>query len=365
MLKNYSFTGMKSLLFLPLAFFVLAFCTSQKKQLAVISVSVHSEKWVPLRSGETASFRGLYTVDENIAWVSGSKGSVLRTTNAGKTWERKIIPDTDSLQFRDVHAFDKNLAYVISAGLPAKIYKTTNGGDSWKAVYTNNKKGIFFDAMDFWDERHGIAFSDPINGHLFIITTEDGGETWQEVPKENIPPVIEGEAGFAASGTCLIVQGDSNVWIGTGGKAARVFRSNDRGKSWQVSATSIMQGKPSTGVFSLTFKDAHNGIAMGGDYSNDTLSTNNAAITADGGKTWKPILHNPYGYKSCVTYIDNQKLIAVGTSGTDISHNDGLSWQKMDTTAYHVVSFSKRGKVGFAAGSNGKIARFSNLTKQE
>ncbi len=351
---------MKITILLPFILCGLFFCTPQTQPSNVPS-SDFSGKWIPLTSGETASFRGLYTVDENIAWVSGSKGVVLRTTDAGKTWERKTIPNTDSLQFRDVLAFNENLAFVISAGLPAKIYKTINGGESWKEVYANNQEGVFFDAMDFWDKEHGIAFSDPIDGHLFIITTEDGGETWQEVPKENIPPVVDGEAGFAASGTCLTVEGNSNVWIGTGGKSARVFRSNDLGKSWQVSATPIAQGKASTGIFSLAFKDALNGIATGGDYANDTLSTNNAATTTDGGKTWEPVTRNPYGYKSCITYINNRKLIAVGSSGTDISHDSGLSWGKIDTTVYHVVSFSKSGKVGFAAGSDGKIARFFHL----
>ena len=355
---------MKSILLLPIILLSLLSCTS-KTQPSNASSSNFSEEWIPLTSGKTASFRGLYTVDENIAWMSGSNGVVLRTTDAGKTWEQKVIPNTDSLQFRDIHAFNENLAFVISAGLPAMIYKTTDGGKTWSAVYSNNKEGVFFDAMDFWDEQHGITFSDPIDGHLFIITTEDGGETWQEVSKENIPPVVEGEAGFAASGTCLTVQGDKNVWIGTGGKVASVFRSTDRGKSWEVSTTPITHGKSSTGIFSLAFKDAFNGIATGGDYASDTLSTNNSAITTDGGKTWKLIGRNPYGYKSCVTYIDNQRLIAVGTSGTDISHDGGLSWKKTDTTAYHVVSFSKSGKLGFAAGGDGRIARFNHLTKQK
>ncbi len=353
---------MKSIPILSFIICSFLYCTP-KIQPSNISNAGTPNIWIPLTSGETASFRGLHAVNENIVWVSGSKGVVRRTTNAGKTWERKPIPNTDSLQFRDVHAFNENLAFVISAGLPAKIYKTINGGKSWKEVYANNQEGVFFDAMDFWDKKHGIAFSDPINGHLFIITTADGGETWQEVPKENIPSVVEGEAGFAASGTCLTVQGDKNVWIGTGGKAARVFRSTDRGKSWKVSATPIAQGKPSTGIFSLAFKDALNGIALGGDYANDTLSANNAAATTDGGKTWKPITHNPYGYKSCVIYINNRKLIAVGTSGTDISNDSGESWQKIDTTAFHVISFSKNGKVGFAAGSDGRIARFIHVTE--
>lgn len=310
-----------------------------------------------------ASLRGLCTVSEKVAWASGTGGTVLLTIDGGQTWTRRYVPNTDSLDFRDILAFDENTCFIISIGLPAKIFKTIDGGENWIESYSNEKEGVFFDAIDFWDRQHGIAFSDPIDGHLLIITTDDGGNTWQEVPKENIPPAHEGEGGFAASGTCLTVYGDKYAWIGSGGvKASRVFRSADKGQTWQVAETPVIQGRPSTGIFSLAFKDSLNGIAVGGDYRADSLKEANAAITNDGGKSWVLITQNqPNGYKSCVTHFGDPNknyLIAVGTSGTDYSLDGGKTWQFMDTAAYHAVSFSKDGKAGFAAGPEGRIAKF-------
>ena len=322
-------------------------------------------EWEVLSTRVEASLRGLSTVDDKTAWASGSEGTVIRTVDGGRRWVKKPVPEAQDLDFRDICAFDENTALVISAGLPAKIFKTTDGGESWVETYYNGNEGVFFDAMDFWNTQNGLAFSDPVEGHLLIITTDDGGETWQQVPKEKIPAAKDGEGGFAASGTCLTVYGDSNAWIGTGVNAARVFRSTDRGQSWQVAETPIIQSRSSTGIFSLAFKNALQGIAVGGDYQLDSLSQANAAITNDGGKTWALIEENPpNGYKSCVSFFgtpDTGQLIALGTSGSDYSLDSGNSWHYMDTAAFHVVSFSKDGKAGFAAGPNGKVAKFKAL----
>ncbi|MDN5205226.1 hypothetical protein QQ008_27835 [Fulvivirgaceae bacterium BMA10] len=319
-------------------------------------------RWIKLETGTSASLRGLHTVNDQIAWASGSSGSVLRTINGGKTWKLFTVKGAEELDFRDIQGFDENTAIIISAGLPAKIYKTVNGGETWQQKYLNNREGIFFDAMDFWDDDNGIAFSDPIEGRLFVIITEDGGDTWKEISKENFPQTMESEAGFAASGTCLRVQGNSHAWIGLGGPAARVFYTTDKGKSWQVSETPIMHDAPTKGIFSLAFNGTSMGLAVGGDYANDTLRNGNAALTNDGGKSWKVINeNNPGGFRSCVEYLDSKgkNVIAVGTSGCDFSEDGGINWIPMDTIGYHAVSFAPDGETGFASGSNGRIAKFS------
>ena len=319
-------------------------------------------QWEVLPTPVNASLRGLSTVNEKIAWASGSGGTVIRTVDGGRRWDQSEIPTAQNLDFRDIHAFDENTALVLSAGLPAKIFKTTNGGEHWVETYSNENEGVFFDAMDFWDRQNGIAFSDPVDGHLLIIITNDGGETWRPVPKENIPEAKTGEGGFAASGSCLTVYGDKNVWIGSGVNSARVFHSEDGGQRWEVYETPIIQNRESTGIFSLVFRDSLHGVAVGGDYQQDTLSLANAAITSDGGKTWTLIDKNsPFGFKSCVSYFGSpvsDQLIALGTSGSDYSLDGGNSWHQMDSIAFHVVSFSDDGRAGFAAGPGGKVARF-------
>jgi photosystem II stability/assembly factor-like uncharacterized protein len=251
----------------------------------------------------------------------------------------------------------------LSAGEPAKIYKTTDGGKSWTEQYSNTTPGVFFDSMAFWDEKTGVAFSDPVEGSFVIIRTTDGGSTWRQVPAENIPPARSGEAGFAASGTCVAVQADASVWIGTGGSVARVLRSTDRGETWSVSDTPMRSGLTSTGIFSIAFRDARNGFIVGGDYQNPESREANAALTTDGGITWTLIEDSPpLGFRSAVAYIpgtDPPALVAVGTSGSDRSSDGGRTWQELGSEGFHAVRFSPSGQVGWAVGSEGRIAKVS------
>ena len=319
-------------------------------------------RWEMQKSGTTASLRGVCAVSSTVAWASGSNGTYLRTTtDGGKIWRAGTIHGASSLDFRDIQAFDADTALVISAGTPAKIYKTTDGAKTWKEKYSNDKPGVFFDSMAFRDEKNGIAFSDPVDGYFLLITTSDGGESWQEVPSKNIPPPLPGEAGFAASGTCAAVQGKFNAWFCTGGTAARVFRSMDKGKTWTAAKTPMICGKSSQGIFSIAFKDAKNGIIVGGDYKAEQQNQKNAAITIDGGVTWKLVEGTPpSGYRECVAYIPGtggQMLITVGPSGSDYSVDGGRTWKNFDTTGFHSISFAPGSGMGWAVGADGRIAK--------
>ncbi len=318
-------------------------------------------RWEVQTSGTTASLRGVCAVCPTIAWASGSQGTVLRTIDAGKTWNPRPVSGVTKLDFRDVQAFDADTALVISAGSPAKIYKTVNGGKTWKETYSNTHPGIFFDSMAFWDSKSGIAFSDPIDGHFFLITTKDGGNSWQRVPIKNIPPALAGEAGFAASGTCITVQGKSNAWFCTGGAAARVFRSKDKGNTWSAAKTPMICGKSSEGCFSIAFKDAKNGVIVGGDYKLEKQNRKNAAYTTDGGISWKLVeLHQPAGFRECAVYIPalgDRFLIAVGPSGSDYSSDGGITWKKFNSAGFHGISIAPGTSTGWAVGANGNLGK--------
>ena len=56
--------------------------------------------------------------------------------------------------------------------------------------------GTFYDAMDFWDNRSGIAFGDAIDGRLLILRTFDGGEHWEELPYGQRPQALENQGGL-------------------------------------------------------------------------------------------------------------------------------------------------------------------------
>jgi TonB family protein len=264
-----------------------------------------------------------------VIWASGTHGTYLQSTDGGKHWRAAQVPGAETLDFRDVEAFSADEAYLLAAGPgeQSRIYKTTNGGKSWVLQFTNHDAKGFFDCMAFWDREHGIAVGDPVNGKFQLITTENGGKDWNPIPPEKLPPAIEGEGAFAASGTCVAVQGKKNVWFVSGGSAARVFHSSNAGESWEVSETPIVHGPASAGIFSIAFRDSKHGVIAGGDYKKPELPGPNLAVTSDSGATWVLApLENSF-YFSAVTYTTDAELLAVGTNGSVRSSKAASMWQ--------------------------------------
>jgi photosystem II stability/assembly factor-like uncharacterized protein len=229
----------------------------------------------------------------------------------------------------------------------------------WVSQFVNPDPKAFYDAMAFWDERHGIAFSDSIDGRFVIISTQDGGRTWSPVPAGGLPPALPNEGAFAASGTNVAVFGDRHVWIGTGAASqARVLRSTDRGKTWTVAASPLPAG-PSAGIFSVAFKDATHGVIVGGDYKKEGEAIDNAAVTADGGATWT-LVKGLSGFRSVVAFMprSSSRLVAVGPSGADVSTDDGKTWRPVAGEGFHAFS-AKSGSAGWGVGEKGRIGRLA------
>jgi photosystem II stability/assembly factor-like uncharacterized protein len=297
----------------------------------VFSATLSFSQWTKLDSGTDASLRGVSAVDANVCWASGSKGTVLRTTDGGKRWTKLPVPNADKLDFRDVEAFDANTAIIMSAG-PAeqgagRIFKTTDGGAHWKEVLSTDRKGIFFDSMAFWDHSRGIVFSDPVDGKFVLWTTNDGGDSWQELHPESMPAALPNEGAFAASGTAIAVAGKNDVWFGTGGASvARVFHSADGGKHWTVAEVPIAAGKASAGVFGVAFKDAKHGVAVGGDYTNNKDKLTAIASTEDGGRNWATVETKFVSLGGVAT--DFSGYIAVGN--TSVVMGSGERWSGID-----------------------------------
>ncbi len=318
--------------------------------------------WQSQSSGLNSSLRGCSAVDARVAWISGTNGKYARTIDGGKTWRADSVAEASRLDFRDVQAFDANTAYLMSAGPGerSRIYKTTNGGKEWALQYTLHDSAGFLDGFAFWDENNGIVFGDPIAGRIFVLTTNDGGKTWLRLAPEHAPQVVEGEYAFAASGTSLVAQGKRRVWIGTGGKAARVFFAADRGKTWSVANTPMVSGAQSSGIFSLAFRDEKHGIAVGGDYQKENEVLANVARTEDGGKTWSLVPNQTVPYRSCVAYVPHEGkflLIAVGPSGSNYSFDEGLTWTKIGDVGYHTMSTGGSIASVWASGAEGRVAK--------
>jgi photosystem II stability/assembly factor-like uncharacterized protein len=326
-----------------------------------LSFSAAEAQWLKQTVDTKASLRGLSVVSEKIVWASGTGGTFLKTTDGGKTWMVGKVEGAEKLDFRDVEAFDADTAYLLSIGEGenSRIYKTTDGGKTWKMQFKNTNPKAFFDALAFWDKKHGIAMSDPVDGKYVLLETSDG-ENWKPLATDKMPNAKEGEAAFAASGTCILTQGKNNVFLISGGNDARVFRSKNRGLSWFVANTPLIKGTPGSGIFSIAMYDKKRGVIVGGNYEKPDESANNAAFTLDGGKTWVPAT-GLRGYRSGVAFIDKNTVIAVGTNGSDISFNGGGTWTNYNNSGDDVRGLNavaaKGSDVIWAVGANGLVVK--------
>jgi photosystem II stability/assembly factor-like uncharacterized protein len=317
-------------------------------------------RWEPQTSGVEARLRGVSATSDTVVWASGAAGTVLRTADGGKTWTKRPVPDADRLDFRDVDAVNETTAWVLSigAGPQSRIYKTTDAGVHWTLQFTNQDAKAFFDAMAFWDGQHGLAMSDSVDGRFVILTTSDGGARWTRVAPEGLPPALPNEGGFAGSGTNIAVEPGGRAWIGTGAASnARMLETEDGGRHWRVVDTPVASS-PSAGIFSVAFRDPRHGVIVGGDYRRENEAIDNAALTADGGRSWA-LVGGLGGFRSVVAYVPRSasSWIAVGPQGADWSDDDGQTWTAIPGEGYHAFAFAPSGRVGWGVGEGGRIGQ--------
>jgi photosystem II stability/assembly factor-like uncharacterized protein len=299
-----------------------------------------------------SSFRGLSVVDDSVVWVSGSQGWVGRSLNGATAWTFKQVAGFEKVDFRSLYAFDSKTAVIANAGSPANILLTTDGGETWKTVYTNPHKDAFFDGVDFWDKKRGVMYGDPIDGRMLLVKTTDGGKTWHEFPDTQRPLLKEGEASFAASGTGIRCYDKSLLMISTGGKVSRLYSTMNFGKKWNVQSPPVIQGESTTGIFSFAFRN-NSGILVGGDYLKDSFKVQHVLLTTNAGKTWTAPSTPTRGYRECVEFISDQVVLATGPSGTDVSYNAGMEWNYLtDEKGFHVVRKARKGKLIVITGTS-------------
>ncbi len=337
---------------------------------APVSVVAGKPRLVASQLGRDVSLRGLSVVDDRVVWVSGDKGTIAFSTDGARSFESRNPPEFAVRDFRDIEGFDERRAVALAVGAPARILLTTDGGTSWRAVYRNERPESFLDGFDFWDDRRGIAFGDPLDGRFLILSTEDGGATWTELPIPDRPLAFPGEAAFAASGTSIRVFPGGRVAFGTGGTRARLWVSEDYGAHWQSRHAPLRQGIDSAGLFSLagthgadTAHAAHAAdtewIAVGGDYRADRERREVAYVTRDRGLSWSAIVPPPAGFRSAVEPLPaalGGGWVATGTSGTDIAENTAAGFEALSVEGFHAVRAAKRGHLVVLAGAGGRLA---------
>jgi photosystem II stability/assembly factor-like uncharacterized protein len=335
---------------------------------------VHPPKLTAQNSGTTNGLIAVSPVNDRIVWASGRNGTFVKTTNGGKTWTVGVVPGAETLQFRGLYAVSDRVAYLQSIGgnpTDFRIYKTTDGGATWTMQFQNQNPLAFYDCISFWTPRRGLSHSDSVNGVFPELRTRDGGRHWEDI-SANMPPALPGEASFAASNTCLAVQGERNAWIATGGStSARILATTDGGNTWNAYDTPIVSS-PSAGAFTVAFRNPYHGIVGGGDL--DPTDPNNArtATSDDGGRTWTltnapPVTGAIFGLAyASGNRGDNQDedglqrtvVITANAGGAAWTPDEGKTWYSLPLTGYWAVAFASP-KAGWLVGVNGTITKIS------
>ncbi len=309
-----------------------------------------------LTAQKGVSIRAMSVPSAKVIWASGSKGMVAKSTNEGLSFDWMQVKGYEKRDFRAMHAWNDQEAIIVAVSAPAIILKTLDGGTSWNKVYENTDTSMFLDALHFSDANHGTVIGDPIDGHLFILTTNNKGASWDKMPNEFFKSDLKnGEAFFASSNSNLIHLGKELVFV-TGGLSSRLW------KNGVADSLPLLQGTSSTGANSIAISpNEKNIVIVGGDFANDKLATQNIVgyqkSMSKKQLIWDPLtVANPNGYKSCVEFIDNNRLITCGTSGVDLSNNKGASWEKISDAAFHIVKKHPTKIGAYLAGSGGRIS---------
>lgn len=313
---------------------------------------------VEQESGVTSGLRGLAVVDARTAWIGAPNGQVLRTVDGGANWQVLDVALAEGSDLRSAHGFSAEHALFATAGQPSRIIETRDGGASFQTVWQDPTGQAFIDSLTFWDDRNGLAFSDPVEGEFLILITQDGGANW--TASTGTPDPLEGEAGFAASDTSIAVSPQGCAWIGTGGAAtARVLRTCNWGVDWQAVETPMAAGSGGAGVFSVVWT-GDRVVATGGDYQQPDARSGSVSWSRDGGGSWQSALEPPGGYRSAVAVlpIDPPALVSTGPNGSDISRNGAEIWIPWpELTGHNAIAFAPDGSAGWAVGSEGRITR--------
>ncbi len=323
----------------------------------------HMHTLDPLSIGTESSLRGLCAVDRDVAWATGSGGTIVVTSDGGDTWRAVAPTELAELDVRDVHALDESTAWVMCAGPGEKsrILHTEDGGDTWEEQHRERDEAAFLDGFAFFDAERALCYGDPMaDGGFRLLRTEDGGASWVPVAPGPLA-LTSGEASFAASGTGIRALASGEVWIITGANdgVSRVFASAGAvGAPWSVSDSTLRAPKPAAGAFSVAFEPGGHGVVVGGDYQRrEEGGVHCASWSDDFGANWHPCDVGPRGQRAGSAALGAGVFIATGQTGTDISRDGGRTWSGLSELGFHCVEVSPSDGSVWFAGPGGRVGR--------
>lgn len=337
-------------------FFVIAFFSCKEEApVKQVALSPFTEVEIEFLHTDSTSIRAIEVRDNELMYAgsNGLYGYLNTSVNAQVITKGAIDFLGSKPSFRAI-ASTASSFFILSIESPALIYKYDKITNEISLVYSEMHENVFYDAMTFWNDQEGIAMGDPIEDCLSVLITRDGGNSWNKISCDTLPKVVQGEAAFAASDTNIVTKGD-HTWMVSGGSRSRVFYSKDKGVSWEVYETPIIQGTATQGAYSMDFYDVNNGIIYGGDYTQPDVNQSNIAITSNGGKSWSLIAQGTnQGYKSCVQFVPNSggdELVATGFTGISYSQDGGANWQPISDGKFLTLKFVND-SIAYAGGSN-------------
>jgi photosystem II stability/assembly factor-like uncharacterized protein len=351
--KNYKMRYLACLLFILFISCKETLETQREPFTSVQSVQVFND---------STSIRAIEVSEEELVFAgsNGVYGYFTFNNSTDPSYPEIGLKNSGKIDFLDTKpsfraiAITANYIFMLSIAQPALLYKYDKSSHKTDLVYIENTEGVFYDSLTFWNDQEGIGMGDPLEGCLSIIVTRDGGNNWSKISCDDLPKTTDGEAAFAASDTNISVFED-HTWIITGGKKSRVLYSPDKGTTWQLFDTPLVQGGETTGGYSIDFYDDKNGVIYGGDYLNTDQNDANIAMTKDGGRTWGLVGVNlNQGYKSCVQYVPNssgKELVAMGFTGISYSSDQGQSWKEISKEGYLSFRFLND-SIAYASGKN-------------
>ncbi len=311
--------------------------------------------WTLQPSHTTASLRGIHAVNSQIAWASGTSGTILRTLDGGRTWHPCATPpNATKLDFRAIWAFNARTAWAMSSGpgSQSRVYKTTDGCAHWTLLATNHDPNGFWDALIFQNPHKGYLLGDPVHHRFVFLSTTDGGLTWKPSQSLTLATKPGATGAFAASNASLVASPQNPILFGTTGAwIYRQTRHRTTRPIWAPILTPLAKNNPTAGIFAIA---EGNGaiLAVGGDYTQPNNPTGTATWSTDGGLHWHAATHPPHGYRSTVAWdAANQAWLTAGTNGSDISYDNGKTWHSLGNGNWNAISLP------FIVGPKGRIGR--------
>jgi photosystem II stability/assembly factor-like uncharacterized protein len=297
-----------------------------------------NSQWSEQTSGQTTALYSISAVDDNIAWIGGAGGKVLRTTNGGTTWTSVGGGAIGAADVYNIFAINDQTALCTTSPAATFVYRTSNAGATWTQVFTQT--GGFMDAIWMTSATNGFMYGDPVGTRWSLWKTSNGGVNWDSTGLYQAQ--VSGEAGW---NNAMYVSGTS-IYFGT--NAVRLYYSSNNGSNW------ITQTTPVLNQYAIWFNSSTSGLSGGTGINS----------TTNGGTNWTVLTAPGTGNVAGITGVGTNYWFVRQATGIYRTTNNGTSW----TTEYTApagnflhIAKARSGNRLWAVRQNGGISKSDGL----